>query len=429
MFFEIVSTLAMAGVAGFAYYQKSLLDENDHKKIKKIADASGLYVGNEKIRIYRKTKNADHWEYVYQVPLGLSFNQFLEKKQVFTDGLNIKTRHDFNLKNLAAIDWRKNPIPQIKKLIINRTPLNKHIEMEFDGMIRFRVYDHGLPDEVPYNDELIEKVKDWSIPVGRSLSDFLVHDFEESPVLVVAGQTRYGKTVFLKNVITTLITNQPLNVEFSLIDLKGGLAFARFMNCRQVVTVAKNETETLAALESLHAAVLQRQREFLAEGFEDIAEAGYKKRHFVIVDEGAEIAGFYDKETRNRCQYLLGEIARIGAGLGFRVVFATQYPTADVFPRSIKSNTSAALCFRLKDTRQSMVVLDRAGAESLPLGQKGRAIYQTDHDITVQTPYITNSYIDEKIKIHIRSKKGGADVVPEHKQKATRRNFAVFEKV
>jgi S-DNA-T family DNA segregation ATPase FtsK/SpoIIIE len=48
-----------------------------------------------------------------------------------------------------------------------------------------------------------------------------------------------------------------------------------------------------------------------------------------------------------------------------------------------------------------MVVLDRGGAESLPTGLPGRAIYQTDCDRIVQTPFITNKFIDVKLKPHI----------------------------
>lgn len=255
---------------------------------------------------------------------------------------------------------------------------------------------------VNWSDEMLGK--GWSIPVGQYRSGFIFHDFEGLQILVVAGMTRYGKTVFLKNIITTLVCNKPDSVKFTLIDLKGGLAFSRFKNLSQVNYVARNMNETLKALETIHTEVLERQKEFESKGYEDIGEAGMKERHFIIVDEGAEIAGFTDKESRDRCTYLIGEIARIGAGLGYRMVFATQYPTADVFPRQVKANTSAALCFKLKNGTQSTVVLDRAGAEDLPVGLRGRAIYQTDEEIIVQTPFISNEQITSHIEPYITIK-------------------------
>nr|WP_286180654.1 FtsK/SpoIIIE domain-containing protein [Bacillus sp. ISL-37] len=265
---------------------------------------------------------------------------------------------------------------------------------------------------------MLERVAGWEVPIGVTYKEFVAHDFEKMQMLVVAGMTRYGKTVFLKNAITTLINNRPDNVKFTLIDLKGGLAFSRFATCKQVNKVAKNGAETLEALEAIHAEMEQRQALFLSNGWEDIGEAGWKDRHFIVVDEGAEIAGFEDKADRDRCTHLLGEIARIGAGLGYRMIFATQYPVADVFPRQVKANTSAALCFKLKNSTQSIVVLDRKGAEELPVGLRGRAIYQTDCDRIVQTPLITNEFIDIKIKPHVNIRARKEDASASQRSKA-----------
>jgi len=406
--FTAISTASMLGIMASTYYFQNKESDNDHEKIKKIADNIGLYVTENKqkqsIRIYRKTKKENYSEYIYKIPLGLSFKRFEENKQVFIDGLNNKSKHDFSLANLKSINWRGDVLKQLKRLLNNRIKLDKQVEMEYDGMLKFRVYEKGLEKIQPYNDEVLAKIKGWQVPIGYTHKDFITHDFDKLQMLVVAGMTRYGKTVFLKNIITTLINNNPDDVEFTLIDLKGGLAFNRFSNCKQVNKVATNAEETIESLEEIHVNILKQQKEFLQKGFEDITEAGHKGRHFIVIDEGAEIAGFTDKEQRERCTYLVGEIARIGAGLGYRLIFATQYPTADVFPRTVKSNTSAALCFKLKNATQSMVVLDRGGAEDLPTGLRGRAIYQTDQDRIVQTPLIENDYIKDKIKIHIRSK-------------------------
>lgn len=407
------------------YYQHKPAS-NDHERIVEIANHLGLKTKGKKgesIRLFRKTVHQDknYAEYVYKMPLGLSYQQFLDKQQAFIDGLNNKSRFEFRMpkwEEVKSVEWMNflkhafsdipshshiEAVKHIGRLFQNRVQLDKQLEITYDGMLKFRVYDKGLETMIEYNEELLSKVKGWEFPVGFNHKGLVKHDFEKMQMMVVAGMTRYGKTVALKNMITTLIANNPDHVEFTLIDLKGGLAFSRFAKCKQVKTVAKNAEETLEALEKIHADMLARQQEFLEKGYEDIGEAGYKKRHFVIIDEGAEIAGFTDKVMRERCTHLIGEIARIGAGLSYRMVFATQYPTADVFPRTVKSNTSASLCFRLKNATQSIVVLDREGAEKLPVGLRGRAFYQSDQDTVVQTPFITNQFIDDKIKIHIRS--------------------------
>ncbi|MEF7494513.1 hypothetical protein V4V34_07995 [Lysinibacillus sphaericus] len=100
----------------------------------------------------------------------------------------------------------------------------------------------------------------------------------------------------------------------------------------------------------------------------------------------------------------MSQIARLGAGLGFCLVVATQYPVGDVIPRQVKQNADAKLCFRVQSAVASRVVLDAEGAEALPM-IKGRAIYQTaDKREILQTPLITPQIIKDTIQPHIVTK-------------------------
>lgn len=51
-------------------------------------------------------------------------------------------------------------------------------------------------------------------------------------------------------------------------------------------------------------------------GYEDVKEAGTSKRHFIIIDEAADIA---DDE---KCQEIITDIARRGRAGGLRLIFA-----------------------------------------------------------------------------------------------------------
>lgn len=126
------------------------------------------------------------------------------------------------------------------------------------------------------------------------------------------------------------------------------------------------------------------------------------------MDEAAELSssGDPDKESKKKkieCEKILSEIARIGGALGYRLVYATQYPTGDVLPRQIKQNATSKLCFLLDTEVASMVVLDEPGAESLPF-IPGRGIYRTERKTIVQAPFIENDFIDRTIKPHITIK-------------------------
>jgi S-DNA-T family DNA segregation ATPase FtsK/SpoIIIE len=308
------------------------------------------------------------------------------------------------LDDLKTLKLRADIFAQIKKLL-NNDKQRKEVLLDYDGTLHVKIYREPMPEKVLFDGLMMDSCKGWSICMGYAREGSVYHDFDKIPHMVNAGTTRYGKSVFLKGLITTLINNHPEDVTFTLLDLKGGLAFNRFKNCKQVVTVARDVEQSLKALKAVHAAILVRQQEYLARGVEDVREAKEKRRHFIIVDEAAELASKgvapgIDKQNRVDCERLLAEIARIGGGLGFRLILATQYPTVDTLPRQVKQNCDARLCFKIQTAIASTVVLDEAGAEDLPL-IPGRGIYQTDRKLIVQAPYIDNDFIDRTIQPHI----------------------------
>jgi DNA segregation ATPase FtsK/SpoIIIE, S-DNA-T family len=121
----------------------------------------------------------------------------------------------------------------------------------------------------------------------------------------------------------------------------------------------------------------------------------------------------------------MSQISRLGAGLGFRLILATQYGTGDIIPRQCKQNSDAKLCFRVQSGVASRVVLDSEGADALPK-IKGRAIYQmADERVIVQTPLITPEDIEKTITPFIIPNKGGKPI--ETVKRETRRNLVEFE--
>lgn len=408
MVFEILSSLVASGIAATAYFKQHGVGD-DKTKIERIAANAGLVSKDGKqIRIYRRTKGEGFTEYVFQIPLGLSFADFERKKHVFEDGLNIKrSTFDISLADLKSINLRGNPIPQIKSLLRNKQKQRKEIEMSFDGMLKIRVYDQPMPERLPFSDSMLSQCRGWEIPVGVSRSGFVKHDFDAIPHMVVAGATRKGKSAFLKLLVASLIARHPDNVRFTILDLKGGLAFAKFKDARQVECVAKNVHEALEALRAIRDEMNSRLEYYLDAGIEDVKSAGVKERHFVIVDEAAQIAsaGETDKEIKRlkvECEHILAEIARVAGALGYRLIFCTQYATADTLPRQVKQNADAKLCFKLQTEIASQVVLGEGETDAahLPL-IPGRAVYMTDRKEIVQCAYIKDDDIKRIVTPHI----------------------------
>lgn len=405
----------MAGVAGWATLQQHV-SMNDKVKLEKIFLRNKLYIEEEKKDkkkkrlpvLQRRTKKEAYTEYVYRIPLGLSFVHFLKKKTHLQDGLNNKhTYENFtleNLKRIKRIDVNKDIKKQLLRLFLEKETNKKTIEMEYDGMLKIKVFDKDLPEYVPFDKSYLDNCSGYKIPIGmdKETRKMIYHDFDTYQQMITSGMTRYGKSVWLKLLISTIAHHNEDNVEFYLVDLKGGLTFARFKDLKCVKAVADSPETAYEVLTQVHTDMKQTMKDYQQKGFENIKEAGTKKRKFIIIDEAGELSSesTSDKElkkTLKECEKVMSEISRIGSGIGFYQVLCTQYPTADIINRQSKANTSAVLTFRLKTEMQSRVVLDESGAEKLP-EIKGRAIYWTDNKHIVQTPYISNEQIDSIIK-------------------------------
>jgi DNA segregation ATPase FtsK/SpoIIIE, S-DNA-T family len=384
MIFSIASSLLIGGVAGYGYLKTNGVT-NDADKIQRIfANAGWTKKENgetKTIRLRRRRKIENGMEYVYQLPLGFDRKEI--DTDVLADGLNTK-----NIAfDITKVKFNKDILKQIKQL--KGVKANKQVELDFDGMLKIRVYENDL-DKVEWSDDLLKG--GWKVPVGRTKQGKTIyHDFDKRKHLIVAGATGFGKSVTMKMMITSLIMNKPEDVTFSLIDLKGGPAFARFKKAKQVSEFGTDNTEALEIIQKVKERMDEDYKKIVEGGFEDAIEAGITKRHFIIVDEAADLSD--SKESLR----LLTDIVRKGRGAGYYVIYATQYPTKEAIPMQIKRNIPARLCYVVDSSTASTVVLDGAGAESLP-EIPGRGIYKNVKQIIIQTPFMSNDQIKERIK-------------------------------
>ncbi|MFF2793553.1 FtsK/SpoIIIE domain-containing protein [Lysinibacillus xylanilyticus] len=409
MLFEILTTGLMGGIALKAFSKNRGLSSNDSGKIQRIMSLSGLNVKDGKdtltTQLVKKKQYEWGWEYKYRIPLGRSFSDYEAKLKVFEDGLNNR-RKQITFNDLKQLDLNKDLLQQLQRLWKAKLTEQKEIELSYDGLLIVRVYDKPLAKEVSFTPG-----EAWKVPVGvtRALNEFKYHDFEMVPHLVLGGATRYGKSNFINSLICSLLHSSPDNVKLFLIDLKGGVELCDYENIKQTVSIAYEPEEALNTLLLAYDRMREIQSELRRKGKKNVQEGGIKERYFIIVDEvgelnPAEAVTKEEKLLKQQCQTIMSQISRLGAGLGFRQILATQYPTSDVIPRQCKQNSDAKLSFRVQSATASRVVLDETGAELLPQ-VKGRAIYQTaDKREILQTPLITSDTIQSIILPHIKEK-------------------------
>jgi DNA segregation ATPase FtsK/SpoIIIE, S-DNA-T family len=429
MIFEIVTTTIFGAISLKAYSSKKG-EGNDSMKINKIFALSGLNVkdGSQTLTAQQLKKKNYDWgtEYRYRIPLGRSFEDYVAKQSVIESGINTRSVK-IQLKDLRGLKLDRNIIQNIKGLYTKKLTHRKEIELSYDGVLIIRVYNEPLPEQVEFT-----AGKGWKVVFGatRDRNKLIFHDFEKIPHICFGGATRYGKSNLINCIITSLLIQQPDNVKFHLIDLKGGVELCDYENIKQTVSIAYEPEKALETLENAYHLMKSKQDVLRKAGKKKVEDAGITERHFIIIDEVGELnpdeaVSREEKALKKECQKYMSQISRLGAGLGFRLILATQYGTGDIIPRQCKQNSDAKLCFRVQSGTASRVVLDSDGAEALPK-IKGRAIYQmADERVIVQTPLITPEVIQETITPFINPNKGGNPI--EQAERKTRKNTLVIE--
>lgn len=393
MLFEILTTASMLGVLGASSYYKS--SNNDVDKIVKIANNSGLSKKDESIRIYRRhyNKKKKYTEYVFKIPYGLEAKDFQDKIGKFKDGLNNRSQHRIDLKQIKDIDLNKNVLKQIQSILNHRESLNREVELKYDGMLKVRVYDQGLKTEYNYNDEILKGLRGWEVPIGYTLNGLIKHDFEKRNNMIVAGTTGFGKSELVKLLISVLVKRKPDDVRYHLIDLKGGTELGLFKDMKQTKNFARTLTKAKEVLEEAQQDMGSKLDWLFEKGLNHVKLAGQTERDFLIIDEAGEL----DED----CKDIVVDIARRGRSAGYKVIYTTQYPTNETLPSQVRANIGVKICFRLETKIQSMAVLDEGGAERLP-EIEGRAIFRRVKNYTIQAILIKPEDIQRIIKPHQR---------------------------
>ena len=251
-----------------------------------------------------------------------------------------------------------------------------------------------------------------------------LHEKYHGPHGLIAGMTGSGKSEFIITYILSLAVNyHPYEVQFILIDYKGGGLAGAFENSAlgyklpHVVGVVTNldKTEINRSLASIESELKRRQalfnkaRDISGESTVDIYK--YQKMYrnhivdepvshlLIIADEFAEL-----KTQQPEFMEQLISTARIGRSLGVHLILATQKPSG-VVDAQIWSNTRFRVCLRVQDKGDSSDVIQCPDAAFLT--QTGRFYLQVGYNeifVLGQSAWAGGKYIpSETIKKTIDS--------------------------
>lgn len=247
------------------------------------------------------------------------------------------------------------------------------------------------------NNPIISLKAPVGVHANKDIFELDLHEKFHGPHGLIAGSTGSGKSEFIITYILSLAINyHPYEVQFVLIDYKGGGLAGAFENRENntrlphlVGTITNLDTSEMnRTLVSIESELKRRQIKFnevrdkLGESTIDIYK--YQKLYrdgtidepishlFIISDEFAEL-----KKQQPEFMNQLISIARIGRSLGIHLILATQKPSGIVNDQ-IWSNSKFKVCLKVQDRSDSMEVLKKPDAASIK--EVGRFILQVGYD-------------------------------------------------
>jgi len=282
-----------------------------------------------------------------------------------------------------------------------------------------------------------------SFALGKDVSGEPIYaDLAKMPHLLVAGSTGSGKTVFLNNLILSLLyKNSPEFLRLILIDPKR-VEFPVYNNLPHLLdSVICNNAKAVSVLEWL---IEEMERRFdILSDFNSRNIDSYNKKALdkskkplpyivLIIDELADLMA----AKGNEVEAGIVRLAQMSRAVGIHLVVATQRPSVEVITGLIKANITSRIAFQVASQIDSRTVFDTSGAEKL-LG-RGDMLFlssQVSKPKRVQAALVTEEevkkvvrFINDNNEITEDEENGLAESLREKMKEETKDEFNVFSR-
>jgi len=199
----------------------------------------------------------------------------------------------------------------------------------------------------------------------------LCFDLAEAPHMLIAGATGSGKTVFIDDILTSILFKaSPEDVQLILMDPKR-VELSLYNGIPHLKSsVVYDMADFLDSFLWVEDEIIKRYDLFSRHGVKNIDKYNSNVGDFrdnklprivVIIDEFSDMVMSAPTELHN----LVDRIARLGRGAGIHLILATQLPVAKIVTPQIKANIPFRAAFTIIDSKEAKVVMDKTGAERL----------------------------------------------------------------
>ncbi len=330
----------------------------------------------------------------------ISFIDLKQNKGSVHNNIDFNIATEFSVDLISDINYEL----CIKKLANIPIELKRSDEGQLPNKLGFlEMYDVGKIEQLNSGVRWSESnpILNLNVPVGFGKNGEIIsidlHEKYHGPHGLIAGMTGSGKSEFIITyILSAAINYHPNEVQFVLIDYKGGGLAGAFENNNiglklphlvgTITNLDVNEIKrSLASIESelkVRQELFNNARKISGDSTIDIYK--YQKMYregivedpvshfFIISDEFAEL-----KNQQPEFMEQLISTARIGRSLGVHLILATQKPSGVVDPQ-IWSNTRFRVCMRVQDKSDSNEVIKCPDAAYLK--QTGRFYFQVGYN-------------------------------------------------
>ena len=235
------------------------------------------------------------------------------------------------------------------------------------GGSRETVFTHSVMESPAWTDSTA------AIPlvVGEDNSgQSVVIDLAAAPHILISGSTGTGKSVCMNTFVASLLFRfSPDELKLVMIDPKV-VEFDIYRKLPHLSTPVINDCgDAVEALQRIVGDIERRYALLARNGAKNIREFNGRAENksklpylVVIIDE---LADLMMSEARSFFEKAIVSIAQKGRAAGIHLIISTQRPSDAVITGIIKANFPTRICFRVRSSDDSKLVLDAAGAEKL----------------------------------------------------------------
>lgn len=211
--------------------------------------------------------------------------------------------------------------------------------------------------------------------------------------VLVAGLPGSGKSELLASMLAGLLRQDATGerVQVAMVDTKlvsfGNLPPMPALYAPPALEIDHASALTWRLLEEVRDR-FQRLHDAHARTLEEYEDRTGERLPYLVgvYDELADLTTDSDRGRRDAFTAAAQEIGRKGRAAGVCLVMATQRPSADVIPSSLRNLTGAAVAFRMARADDSRLVIGDSGAETLTAAP-GRCLVKHADVVEVQGYY------------------------------------------